>query len=135
MRKFDQIQTKSIKLDGKAAIRVIDQYKADEDAMESICRELNAAHELAAQRFKSLREQASRNLKEVFEGTPLAEVPLDRIGFDFSHAHAHGLVFASEVKKHPIESLLEGLSQALQDVNPSGAPEGIIVETKTPVFH
>jgi hypothetical protein len=134
MRSYeDEQQINSVKFEGNDARKLIEMRKRDDAAYESVCRELKAAYELAETKFQELAIRSGEELKGIFKNTPLENVPPQHIGFDYEYADKHGIVFASELPRHPLSGIFEAIHEALSRRSPTKAeaPSGddrIIVE-------
>jgi hypothetical protein len=114
MRTYEKEQVSSVLFQGEQAGQIVDlRKKMDKEATE-ICGRLQQAFNMAEEEFKQLTNRYDSQFIEAMSGTELENVPLDRIGFDFTNAEKHGIVLAREIKKSPIEAFLNLLRNATE---------------------
>jgi hypothetical protein len=137
MRSFDQEQTRSVKLEGKEAQAIIEQRKRTDAVYESICADLNAAHELAQTRVNELNAQMADVARQALKGTELERVSAENLCFDFGYADRHNIVFAQAVPQHPLEKIFAAIHETFGNASPTSANVGdniIFERTDQPNF-
>jgi hypothetical protein len=133
MRTYEKEQVDSVMFDGEDASRIVQLRKTIDERSKEICGRLQEAYDLAEEEFKQLGIQTEPEFAEYFQGTKLENVPLSRIGFDFSGAEAHGVVFARETKYSPHEMLLDILRRTTEDGPSMSDDDRLYVEPKPDV--
>jgi hypothetical protein len=123
MRTYDKEQQDSVMFEGSQALEIIDLRRNMDSEAESICQELHAAFDRAEERFKELGIKYEPRIQSYLKGTELEGTPIDMVGFDFSNSEKHGVVFAKQVQRSPLEAFLNLLRITTDEVSASPASD------------
>lgn len=129
MRSYEKEQKDSVMFQGEQAGKIVETRKAMDKEAEEICGRLHDAFNLAEEEFKQLGLRYEPQFVAALKGTELESVPLERIGFDFTSAEKHGVVFAREIEKNPIAAFLELLRKTTESGPSVGDDDRIYVES------
>lgn len=128
MRKYEDEQNDSVMFSGDKAQRIIALRQSMDSKAEEICKQLHAAVDLAERQFADLGKKYQSQFVSELKGSELESVPIEEIGFDFSNAEKHGIVFAKQ-KSSPVVQFLRMLRSLVED-GPNPTSDHIIVEPK-----